>query len=827
MDGNTKHLVFGVCVAFVLLNAFMEGRPLQPGMWKKANRKFCIPKTKRCVLKKRLNMRDKILWEILAFSIALVMVASCTMTLIGNVSASDITDQFLEEYNGYVVNPDSVIIDIVNGDNDTVLLGHRIIFNGSSYVEISGPGGTFYATGTSDLTGDGVVDTSFDTSVLGTTGLYSVSDGINTETLTVDNPQMKLDLKIGNYSTTEIPRGTPLRIDFDTNLDAEDCVKLRVLTPDGCIIKTNYNGQRFDPINMTQLLEYGSFDKSKQIGTSGWKLGTYTFSVRTKKENARGLDAASAEKTIDITHEEISIEASKTDPTINETVILTVHGVPYHNITVESSYPSETVFEGGKYDYSGPDTAGPINDVMDEDGVMHYACHFTDTGTYRINVEDLDEWIVDDIKITVTHPEKLSLKIEDDNKIRMNFDTYLIDDDRVDLKIIDSNGRLLHSNPTDYQVFYNLTVREVKGMVINTSGWNSGRHTVWIETNKSYIPVLDVHSNPVVFEIGADRIRMVPTVFFFDYEPPFQSADGGILTISEDILLYGTATENSTLDIAINDEIVKTCIPIQESGSFVDILPTYNLTPGFKDIEAFIDTHFALGEDVTGIESNGSSNVFLKSNESILSLYEGTVIIGNDLTIRGTATGGGSVDIAIEDEVVAIDILVGAGGEFVVTLPTPTTPHTDTVGVKGIKAFIDSSFTVGENVSKAASSGDSSVFLVEGVGEGEIGVFAEENETVELKIVRISVVGTAGHNITVDSSDHTHSIFPWGMLDNPFAPSLPFNHIIDEDGIRDYAVRFNETGTYTITITDIDTSNTDSVDILVEEKKVTFDMVSN
>jgi hypothetical protein len=154
---------------------------------------------------------------------------------IGTVSALDITDQFLEEHYGYVVNPYSVFIDIVNGDNDTVLLGHRIIFNGSSNVEISGPGGTFSATGTSDLTGDGIIDTSFDTLVMSVAGLYSVTDGVNIETLVVEKPRMKLDLKVGNYSTTSIPLETPLRIDFNTNLDYEDRVDLQVINPDGAI----------------------------------------------------------------------------------------------------------------------------------------------------------------------------------------------------------------------------------------------------------------------------------------------------------------------------------------------------------------------------------------------------------------------------------------------------------------------------------------------------------------------------------------------------------------------------------------------------------------
>ncbi len=762
-------------------------------------------------------------------SIVLGLALLIVCASVGTVSALDITDQFLVVYGGYVVNPNSVFIDIVNGDNDSVLFGHQIIFNGTSYVEISILGATYYAIGTSDLTGDGIVDAKFNTSKLFTTGVCSVTDGINIETLTVDSPITKLDLKVGNRSARSIPGGTPLRINFETNLDYEDRVDLQVINPDGCMVAISPKGQLFGNINITQLLEYGPFDKSKQIDTTGtgWKMGTYTFQVKTDKENARGLDVRSNKKMLYLTKFEVEIKTSKINPTINETIILTVQGVPYHNISVYSSYPAKTVFEGGQYDYSGPDTGCPINDVMDEDDVKYYAVHFTDTGCYTIFAEDLDEYVYDCMDITVSEPEILKLEVEDDNKIRVNFNTYLLDEDRIDLKIINPEGATVIFNPANpSQVFCNITVQAVKNMLINTNGWDFGIYTTWIETNKSYIPVLDVHSNPVVFEISEAKVRMVPTVFFFDYDPPYQGEDGGVLTVGDDMLFYGTATGNSTMGIAINDKIVKTNILIQESGSFVDILPTYNLTPGFKEVEAFIDTPFALDEDVTGIESNGSSNVFLKSNESILSLYGGTVIIGTDLTIHGAATGGTSVDIAIEDEVVAIDVLIAEAGEFEVTLPTPATPHTNTVGVKEVKAFIETPFVVGEIVSEAVSSGDSSVFLVEDVEEGEIGVYAEKNEIAVFKTVRIAVVGTPGHNITVDCSDPTHAEF-LPVYDTPWPITIPFTDIIDEDGVRTYGVRFNESGTYTITVTDTDTGNNDSVAISVEEAKVTFNMVSN
>ena len=928
-----------------------------------------------------------------------------------------------------------------------------------------------------------------------TTGSYYVNyvDATTYDAqLSVEDAHIPLKLKVGTTEVTTIAVGTTLTIDTsEINLFPEDRVDLVVICPDGQLKYDVINDQRFTNISVSDLINWY---RNGGLKTTGWKVGDYTFRIKTRPNYACGLDANSgAPVGLKITKCKIEIEASKINPWINETIILIVRALPFHNITIGTSDTLNTVFEGGKYDYSGPDTGGPIEDVMNEDGISYYAVHFTDAGWYTIWLKDDEGKIMNTIDITVPEPERLELEVENENKIRVNFSTDLLDDDRVDLKIINPEGDVLSSNPANpSQVFYNITVQTVKDMLINTSGWDSGTHTTWVETNKSHIPGLGVHSNPGVFEIGEDGIRLVPTAFFFDYEPPFHEEDGGVLTIGDDMLLYGTATGGSTIDIAmaslkggvktvtfdvpftvvigekvnikgtanagatvdvwvddnlypeLNDivieddgtfskevtttevgmtipglvrlkawidcdknpgdelpttsadgdtaiwltgpgitvnlstntvqpggtftingtatgadhvdiitispkggggdelyeksypevpgittetvpvennsfskiinvsecanagkyviwvsvpgvdrrygygstaenaselikhiidvycggdadglrsktqdqilciledatifragsddlayiteltvgnnytRIVKVDIPIQESGSFIDILLTDNLTPGFNEIEAFIDTPFALGENVTDIENNGSSRIFLKSKESAVSLYGGTVIIGNDLTIYGTATGGTSVDIAIEEEIVAIDVPIGGEGEFEVTLPTPATPHTDTEGLKKIKAFIDTAFTVGENVSEAASSGDSNVFLVEGVGAGEIGVYAEENEIIELHHVRIVVVGTAGHNITVDSSDHTHTIFLAGVEDTPpYAYSLPFNHIIDEDGVRTYVVEFNYTGTYTITVTDADTGNNDSVDISVSEIGVTFDM---
>ena len=106
----------------------------------------------------------------------------------------------------------------------------------------------------------------------------------------------------------------------------------------------------------------------------------------------------------------------------------------------------------------------------------------------------------------------------------------------------------------------------------------------------------------------------------------------------------------------------------------------------------------------------------------------------------------------------------------------------------------------------------------------EISIEAGKNSIVELEKVMLIVTGVHKHNITINSSDHAHTVFPAGYADNPYLPSIPFNDTIAADGKRSYVVCFNNTGVYTITVIDTITNSTDSVDIEVLGKDVCLDL---
>ncbi|MDI6811813.1 MAG: hypothetical protein QMD80_09180, partial [archaeon] len=298
--------------------------------------------------------------SVIGILLVLIMVASVIAMLTHSTSGSDITQTTIR--NGYIVNPDNVTISI-NENTTAILIGQNVQFmcEGSKT-------GTVTATGVKGTPAEGYVVTSDSTGWLDTSmiveGLYNATYDEHWELLAVQTPVMVLSLKVGTKEVSSICRGTPLGIDFTSNLDENDCVDLKVVDPTGSIIKV-INNQKFDDINVSQLLEYGSMNESKQINTTGWRVGTYTFSVRTEEENARGLAMLSNTRTLVILKAEVDIVAEKTSVVELERVRLIIRGVCNHNITINSSDPAHTIFPAGYEDNPPYDTSG-FNDTIDE-----------------------------------------------------------------------------------------------------------------------------------------------------------------------------------------------------------------------------------------------------------------------------------------------------------------------------------------------------------------------------------------------------------------------------------------------------------------------------
>jgi parallel beta-helix repeat protein len=194
------------------------------------------------------------------------------------------------------------------GDTCPVLIGQELKFVSTNWSNI--PVLIFGDPDNEEIAGDVFcVDSNnhFDSCVIAKAGAYYVNLNHTDKTksdaiLLVLYPVIYLDLKVCSDSVSSIIHGTPLRIDFVSNLDDNDLVDLRVTDPDSIILKTNPadSTQKFDDIKGSKLWEYGSMDVSKQINTTGWDIGTYMFCVRTEAEHAQGLDMCSHTKTLTV-----------------------------------------------------------------------------------------------------------------------------------------------------------------------------------------------------------------------------------------------------------------------------------------------------------------------------------------------------------------------------------------------------------------------------------------------------------------------------------------------------------------------------------------------
>jgi len=107
-------------------------------------------------------------------------------------------------------------------------------------------------------------------------------------------------------------------------------------------------------------------------------------------------------------------------------------------------------------------------------------------------------------------------------------------------------------------------------------------------------------------------------------------------------------------------------------------------------------------------------------------------------------------------------------------------------------------------------------------------ITADTTEVPELAVVKLTVTGTAGHTVNVkENTESEHAYFPAGLDNNKESVTTNnFTDVIDDDGKRTYAVEFDDTGLYTIKVTDETDSEHpyDTVDITVTEKEVIFDV---
>ena len=305
------------------------------------------------------------------------------------------------------------IIDEVGTTGFMVLIGQRLNFTGDV------PGGVpIIGVLPEDIEGDvfGVTSNNYDTEAfMSTEGIYWIDvdyDGIGGNPagydwqddddtyLYVCDPHLHLNLKVQGKSVESIQQGTKLEVSFSDNLADTDTVDLKITDPNGTMLTVNPTNanQTFDDINISYLRSH--YNNPNGITTDGWQLGNYTFQIITEPNMARGLDACSSTRMLEICKPGITIEADKTSVPPFEYVRLTVKGAQFHKITVNSSNPEHTIFPEG-IENNPPPPSVPFNDTIDADGKRSYIVYFNSSGMYKISVRDIDTDLHNSTNISV------------------------------------------------------------------------------------------------------------------------------------------------------------------------------------------------------------------------------------------------------------------------------------------------------------------------------------------------------------------------------------------------------------------------------------------
>ncbi|NQE44519.1 hypothetical protein C5S31_00675, partial [ANME-1 cluster archaeon GoMg2] len=246
--------------------------------------------------KAKMNKREekgKSKKAMLGIALAAVVLASVTIAMIGSTGA-------FSDGGKYNI--------IEKGVSNTVLIGQDLQFNSATWGATA-PQVMRYESG--DLANTYTATESDGNYYIysvnwPTTGAYYVNGDSTTSeaTLSVEESEMPLKLKVKDKTVSSIARGTELIIDVGgINLFDEDIVDLVIIGPKGQI--TQKGDQKYKGIQVSTL-------KYMKIDTTGWDEGHYTFQVKTKPDNACGLDEQSPKRELNIIKGKIAIKADTT-----------------------------------------------------------------------------------------------------------------------------------------------------------------------------------------------------------------------------------------------------------------------------------------------------------------------------------------------------------------------------------------------------------------------------------------------------------------------------------------------------------------------------------
>jgi hypothetical protein len=290
-------------------------------------------------------------------------------------------------------------------------------------------------------------------------------------------------------------------------------------------------------------------------------------------------------------------------------------------------------------------------------------------------------------------------------RITVKFTSSLDPNDGVTLKVTDPAGNIIKTNPADGTVFDKVNVAHVTDREINTAGWELGTYKFKVSTEEEYARGLRKESDEVKLEIVSPELKI--------------KAEKAEVVISEKVKLTVTGVpdraisisvergaEHATFPGGINDNPASTKI-----GNFSDSIDA----DGKSEYVVYFDKTGSYTVKVIDLDSAAEDSVDLSvSKKKVTFTMPETCAIGTDLIVNGTANAEKTVDIAVDDVVVKVDVAIDTKGKFEVKLPTPATPGTGAEGAIKIKAFIDGALSSEQDVSGVVDDGSVMVLMITG-----------------------------------------------------------------------------------------------------------------
>jgi hypothetical protein len=580
-----------------------------------------------------------------------------------------------------------------------------------------------------------------------TSGAYFVDyGGPQQAQLSVEEPDMPLDLKVGTKKVSSLAVGTKLIIDTGgMNLFHEDKVDLVVIGPDGQIKRDEVNNQQFAGITVADLVNnYGS--AANTIETSVWTIGAYTFKVKTDPEHACGLEADSATRHLKIISGVIAIEAETTSCIELQTVKLTVTGVAGDPITVEASPLSRNVvFKGGIDDTpTGANFHGNwFTDTIDADGIRTYAVEFNDSGTYTIQVTVTggDRWgdsdtvditvsekhVTFDVPPTVTIGENFTVRGTTNigSTVDIAVDGYvypLLND-----LIIDANGDFSADiTTTEIAAFSDPGPEMLTAYIDRAAGAGNAFETC---DGIAKLFMLNEAGGGIAISASETSIGKNETIILAISAVPNHNVSVTTSDPAHTVFEYNrynfTGTSSNIITLAPADTIsipadLGDCDSLTAAKNINGVWKAMDATGILKFAVHFTDlgtyqitaTDYGTGHPTATRLDAESVNITVTAKNVTFDLPS-VVVIGDTITIKGTVDTGTYVSIYV-DEVLypKLQNLVIADGEFIQEVST-TDIGLSVPGIAELKAYIDCDKMCGDPHPTTSDDGTTEIFMVE------------------------------------------------------------------------------------------------------------------